>query len=31
MRVHESSCDSMKVKKGQRWFMMVGESSLVSK
>ena len=27
MRVDESSCDLMKVEKGPRWFMMVGESS----
>ena len=31
MRVDESSCDSMKVDKGPRWFIMVVESSLVSK
>ena len=26
MTVDESSCDSMKVEKGRRWFMVVGES-----
>ena len=30
MKVDESSCDSMKVEKGGRRFMMVGESSLES-
>ena len=30
MTVDESSCDSMKMDKGRRWFMMVGESSLES-
>ena len=30
MRVEESSCDSIKVDKGRRWFMTVGENSLGS-